>query len=76
MASEYEIILRTFLPPPHCYSVFRLNSDRQQQLSCSAEVDITDTFSMGTAKDGQSLFGHSIPHMDGWSKACEKSREP
>lgn len=76
MILEYEINFCTFLPPPHCDSVFRLNSNREQQLSCGTEVDVANTFSMGTAKDGQGLLGHGIPHMDGWSKACEKRPEP
>lgn len=64
----------TFLPPPHCDGVFRLHSNRQQQFSCSAEVDVADTFRMGTTKDGQRLFGHGIPHMYGWSKACGRDQ--
>lgn len=65
----------TFLPPPHCDGVISFHSNRQQKLSRGAEVDIANPFSMGAAKDGQSLFGHGVPHMDGWSHSCDKRSE-
>lgn len=73
MISEREMKFGTFLPPPHSNCVFGLNSNRQQQLPCSAEVDVADTFSVRAAKDGQGLLGHGVPHMDTRSEACVKT---
>lgn len=65
-------MLGTFLPPPHCDGVFRLHPHRQQQLPCSAEVNVADAFSMRTSQDGQCLLGHGVPHVDGRGEACEE----
>lgn len=65
----------TFLPPPHCDGVIRFHSNWEQKLSCGTEVDIANPFSMGAAKDGQSLLGHGVPHMDRWSHSWDKRSE-
>lgn len=65
-------MLGTFLPPPHCDGVFRLHPHRQQQLPCSAEVNVANAFSVRTPQDGQCLLGHGVPHVDGWGEACKE----
>lgn len=60
----------TFLPAPHGDGVFRLHSYRQQQLPRGAEVNVADASAVRTAEDGQSLFTHGVPHVDGRCGAC------
>lgn len=59
----------TFLPAPHSDRVFRLHPHREQQLSRGAEVDVAHPLGVRAAQDGQRLFTHGVPHVDGGSGA-------
>uniref|UniRef100_A0A3B4ABA4 Protein kinase domain-containing protein n=1 Tax=Periophthalmus magnuspinnatus TaxID=409849 RepID=A0A3B4ABA4_9GOBI len=55
----------TFLPPPHSDGMLRLHSHGQQQFPRGAEVDVSHSFTVGAAQDGQGLLTQSVPDVDG-----------
>ena len=63
------------MPAPHSDGVFRVHSHRQQQLPRGAEIHVADAFSVRRAEDGQRLFTHGVPHVDGGSRSCRDTRE-
>lgn len=69
LAKLMMLFTHTFLPSPHSDGVLRIHSHRQQEFSCGAEVDVSESFGVRAAQHRERLFTHGVPHVNGRRQA-------